>query len=55
VGDTFKGQEYLGLYPYVDLTGVNLTGRPSIYVNRGSETLGYTSWLIGSDKLRQAA
>jgi hypothetical protein len=41
-GDDFEGREYLGLYPYFDLTG------DSFYVHR--DTLKYVtleSWMYG--------
>jgi len=47
---TFHGQEYLGLYPYVDLTG------STIYIHLNSFTyIKFDAWRRGSDKFRPAA
>lgn len=43
----FHGEEYLGLYPYVDVTG------SIVYIHRdGSTFKSFTNWQQSSDKLR---
>lgn len=43
----FQGEEYLGLYPYVDVTGV------TVYIHRDRETfMRFSRWHSSSDKLR---
>jgi hypothetical protein len=40
----FKGQEYLGLYPYLDKTGENL------YIHESAgKWAGFSQWLAGAD------
>jgi hypothetical protein len=52
----FMNEEYLQLYPKVDLTGLTLSA-PTVWINqsRGLETgsyKGFASWVSGGDKLR---
>lgn len=47
---TFRGEEYLGLYPYVDVT------RGTLWIHRSAGSyLDVATWRRGSDKLRPAA
>jgi hypothetical protein len=47
---THKGEEFVGLYPYVDVTG------GSLYIHRSAqEYAGFRDWRSRSDKLRPAA
>jgi len=47
---TYKGEEYLGLYPYVDVTG------GTIYIHRNPQEYAKVStWREAADKLRPAA
>lgn len=46
----YRGEEYLGLYPYVDVTGTSLF----IHKNQ-TEYRGFDSWRNGVEKLRPAA
>jgi hypothetical protein len=46
----YRGEEYLGIYPYVDFTGT------TIYVHKNlSEFRSFDRWRENSDKLRPAA
>lgn len=46
----FHGEEYLGLYPYVDVTGA------TVYIHRDASTYKrFADWRQSSDKLRPVA
>ncbi|MFN3558974.1 MAG: toll/interleukin-1 receptor domain-containing protein [Brevundimonas sp.] len=51
---SFKGQEYLGLYPYVDITGVGSAREPFVHRNPKDYT-AFTRWQTGADKKRPPA
>ena len=47
-GKTFQGQEYLSLYPYIDLAGVKDSVSKSMWINENSsEYVSFTKWLSG--------
>lgn len=47
---SYQGEEYLGIYPYVDITG------GTVYVHKNSGTYrGFDGWTTQADKLRPAA
>jgi hypothetical protein len=47
-GKSFQGQEYLSLYPYVDLAGVKDSVSKSLWVNEStSEYVSFAGWLSG--------
>ena len=51
-GDAFKGQEYLGLYPYIDYETTRQTGKYDFWVNDPKEVNKYKrlrAWLDGED------
>jgi hypothetical protein len=49
----YKGEEYLGLYPYVDLTGKTDSSPGTIYIHRNvKEYLNFDRWQKSSDKYR---
>lgn len=52
---TFKGEEYLGLYPYVDLQGISTYVSGGDVVIRRSITTAspFRNWIGATDKLRQ--
>jgi hypothetical protein len=53
---SFRGTEYLGLYPYVDLTGRNSTNPGTIYIHKNNLTYArFADWRTMTDKLRPAA
>jgi hypothetical protein len=49
----FSGVEYLGLYPYVDVTGRNLSSAGTLYLHRNAgDFAGFDRWVSSVDKLR---
>lgn len=51
--DTFRGQEYLGLYPYVDITQAPAGASKSAWVNRpGGGYARFESWMRGAPQWR---
>lgn len=52
----FVGAEYLGLYPYVDVTGRIASAPGAIYLHRNlNEYAGFERWMSAGDKLRPSA
>lgn len=50
---TYKGEEFLGLYPYVDVTGRTVSQPGSLYIHRNSMTfMRMNTWRESADKLR---
>lgn len=50
---SFTGVEYLGLYPYVDVTGRTSVVPGKLYLHRtANDFLGFENWAATSDKLR---
>ena len=50
---TFVGTEYLGLYPYVDVTGRNISSAGKLYLHRNANKYaGFDTWVSSTDKLR---
>jgi hypothetical protein len=50
---SFVGVEYLGLYPYVDVTGRVASSPGTLYLHRtASDYAGFDRWVSASDKLR---
>lgn len=51
---TFKGEEYLGLYPYTDIATINNTSKKNLWINRSSsEYADLAKWVRGSESIRQ--
>jgi hypothetical protein len=51
--DTFKGEEYLGLYPYVDLQGLSTSAAGDVVIRRSTFTGSpFRSWVTSAEKLR---
>ena len=49
----FRGEEYLGLYPFVDFANVEGTTTYDAWINRSNEQfLRFGEWKTASDKLR---
>ena len=52
--NTFKGQEYLGLYPYVDFVPTSVSKKEAMFANRAYDTYAhFDSWLAGTEKIRK--
>jgi hypothetical protein len=53
-GQTFKGEEFLGLYPYVDLTGRSVVNPGTLYIHRNpNQYTKFGDWRTPtSDKMR---
>lgn len=50
---TFKGEEYLGLYPYVELSSLAAYASPDLLIRRSTTTSSpFRTWLVSPDKLR---
>lgn len=50
---SYVGLEYLGLYPYIDVTGRTEETSGTLYVHRSAtEFSGFDRWLTAVDKLR---
>ncbi len=48
--ENFKGQEYLGLYYYVDIDTLKSTGRKTLFINESSNKYtDYDRWLRGDE------
>ena len=53
---SYKGDEYLGLYPYVDFEDDAKTGRREPWVNRAPKTyVSFKGWLKGRQPYRRSA
>ena len=49
----FVGTEYLGLYPYVDVTGRTVSASGTLYLHRNADDYaGFDRWLLSTEKLR---
>ena len=49
---TFEGEEYLGLYPYLDRALISGWKTQALWINRGPrEYSRYSSWVRGEDKI----
>lgn len=49
----FRGEEFLGLYPYVDVELTKETNLPEVFINRTpSDYASFREWWRSSDKLR---
>jgi hypothetical protein len=47
-GDSYEGQEYLGLYPYISLTPTKLSDKRVLWVNESANTyVLFDKWLKG--------
>lgn len=54
-GAKFKGEEYVGLYPYVDITGRTTGSVGNLWIHREeSKYKHYREWVDSIDKLRPA-
>jgi hypothetical protein len=50
----FKGEEYLGLYPYADIATITNTAKKNLWINRSSnEYADLAGWVRGTEKIRQ--
>ncbi|CAN7700628.1 TIR domain-containing protein [Mesorhizobium sp. LjRoot246] len=55
-GTIFKGEEFLGLYPYVDVTGRTPGQAGTLYIHRDLTTYKqFRDWRDGAEKLRPVA
>lgn len=51
----FRGEEYLGLYPYVDIAPTK-SGPKAAFINKNTQTYNHIDfWAVDSDKLRPTA
>ena len=54
--DKFDGNEYLGLYPYVDVATIEGTENEILWINRGLKEYGrLREWVANPDELRKRA
>jgi hypothetical protein len=52
--DEFDGNEYLGLYPYVDVADIMKTREPILWINRGPKEYGRLhQWVVDSNEIRK--
>lgn len=52
--NTFEGEQYLGLYPYLDRATISGQNTEALWINRGSrEYAKYTSWVRGNAKIEK--
>ncbi len=50
---TFKGEEYLNLYPYVDIATITGTNKPQLWINKSANTYAQlANWVKGSETIR---
>lgn len=50
---SFAGVEYLGLYPYVDVSGRTVSSAGTLYLHRNAgDYAGFDRWVLSTDKLR---
>lgn len=53
---TFKGEEYLGLYPYADLANIANSTTKKLWINKSeNEYAGLASWVKGTEKITRRA
>ena len=51
---TFNGEEYLGVYPYVDIATIKDTSKNNLWINRGNnEYADFANWVKGAAVIRQ--
>ena len=49
----FKGEEYLGLYPFADVATIRGTSNNELWINRSADdSVSFGAWKTASDKLR---
>jgi len=54
--NTFDGEQYLGLYPYLDRAMIEGQNNWSLWINRGvREYTDYTSWVRGKKEITKRA
>jgi hypothetical protein len=54
--DEFDGNEYLGLYPYVDVADIEKTGEQILWINRSQKEYGrLRQWIADQDVIRKRA
>ena len=52
--ETFKGEEYLNLYPYVDIANVDGTSDRDLWINEAADTYAsLAGWVKGKEKIRK--
>lgn len=52
VRDTFDGEQYLGLYPYLDRAKISGQNASTLWINRSKqEYAGYVDWVRGSSEI----
>jgi hypothetical protein len=48
----FKGEEYLGVYPYVDIAMITDTSKKNLWINRGiGEYADLAKWVKGTERI----
>lgn len=47
--NNFNGQEYLSLYPFLSYDKAIPSGKDTLWINKGSEYVNFTSWLEGRE------
>ena len=53
-GDTYEGQEYLGLYPYISINQLQGSTAPVLFVNEDADTyVRFDSWLEGAKPFKR--
>ena len=45
----FRGQEYLGLYPYIDRVKMTNTDQNALFINKDSKYVRFDDWLTGKE------
>lgn len=52
--DVFKGEEYLGFYPYVDIATISNTSTNNLWINAGvNEYADLARWVKGMEQIRK--
>ncbi|MGO3928373.1 toll/interleukin-1 receptor domain-containing protein [Rhodopseudomonas pseudopalustris] len=55
-GSSFKGEEYLSLYPYVDRAKVSKSQEQVLWINRNSEYYAQLKgWIVGTEMIKKHA
>lgn len=54
--NVFNGEEYLGLYPYVDRAEGRISGQTVLWINRAQDEYSqFSNWVRGKEKIRKRA
>ena len=52
--DAFKGEEYLNLYPYVDVANVSKTNERQLWINQSAKAYApLPQWVKGTEQIRE--